>query len=83
MNLTGKAFLIFAIGGVCSGCTTTSGVVPMGQDTFVIARTEKGFKGTSANVKVEALREANQYCQSRGKVMKVIARPALKCRYQS
>ncbi len=54
---------------VLLGCTTSSGVVPMGQDTYMISRTEKGFRGSSSKVKAEALKEANEYCAGQGKVL--------------
>jgi hypothetical protein len=54
-----------------SGCTSSSDVVPMGQNTYMIARTQWGFTGP-APIKAAALKEADDYCRKRGKVMKVI-----------
>ena len=55
-----------------SGCTTSSGVVPIGQDTYMISRTEKGFIGSSGKVKAEAFKEANSYCVSQGKKFQIV-----------
>jgi len=64
--------IISLVTTLISGCTTSSGVVPTGQGIYMIARTQKGFRGSSSPVKAAALKEANKYCESRGKVMKVV-----------
>lgn len=61
------------IGLLLQACTSSSGVVKTGPDTYMISRSEKGFKGTSGAVKAAALAEANHWCQTHGKVMKVIS----------
>ena len=44
----------------------------MGKDTFMVSRqAATGFSG-SGDLKAEALREANQYCESKGKRFQVI-----------
>ena len=53
-------------------CTTSSGVVPLGQNTYMISRAEKGFRGASTSVKAAALKEANLFGTRQGKVMVVI-----------
>lgn len=53
-------------------CATSSGVVPIGQDMHMISRSHKSTRGSGAWVKGEALQEANDYCEKRGKVMKLI-----------
>lgn len=55
------------------GCTSSSGVTQTGPDTYMIARSRKGFRGDSGTVKAEALKEANKWCAQNGKVMKVIS----------
>ena len=55
-----------------AGCAVNSGVVPIGQDTFMVSRqAATGFSGLG-NLKAEAVREANQYCANQGKVLQVI-----------
>lgn len=56
---------------ILAGCTSSSGVVPAGQNTYMIARTQWGFAGTSP-IKADALKEADDYCRQRGKTMKVL-----------
>lgn len=56
---------------VLSACTSTSGVVPLGNDTFVISRSQKGFDITGSRVKVDSIKEANQYCASMGKRLEI------------
>ena len=61
--------LVFA---ASSGCAVNSGVVSIGQDTFMVSRqAPTGFHGLG-NLKAEALREANQYCATQGKVVSVV-----------
>jgi hypothetical protein len=52
-----------------TGCAT-SGVSPLGQNTYMITRHVYGFAGTSS-IKAELLQDADDYCKSRGKVLLV------------
>jgi len=55
-----------------SGCAINSGVIPMGQDTFMITRqAATGFSGLG-NLKVEAWEEANEFCIEQGKCLQVV-----------
>jgi len=55
-----------------AGCPANSGVVPMGQDTFMVSRqAATGFSG-SGTLKAEAFQEASQYCAKLGKSLQVI-----------
>ena len=54
------------------GCAINSGVVPMGQDTFMVSRqAATGFSG-SGKLKAKALQEANEFCENQGKCLQVI-----------
>ena len=45
------------------------GVVPIGQDTYMVSRqAATGFSGSGTR-KAEAFREANEFCISQGEVM--------------
>lgn len=49
-----------------------SGVVPIGPDTYMIANSEWGF--TSGDYqKAKAMKEANEFCNSHGKVALLIS----------
>ncbi len=52
-----------------SGCTS-SGVVPMGQNTYMISKSQWGFTGP-APIKAAELKEADDYCKKQGKVLRV------------
>jgi len=55
------------------GCASNSGVVPIGQDTFMVSRqAATGFSG-SGTLKAEAFQEASQFCISKGKSLQVIS----------
>ena len=57
---------------ILAGCTSTSGVVSTGPDTYMIARTQKGARGASGPVLAAAMAEAGEYCKKLGRVMKVL-----------
>jgi len=52
-----------------SGCTS-SGVVPMGQNTYMISKSVWGLTGP-APIKAAAIKEADDYCKKQGKVLRV------------
>lgn len=52
-------------------CASNPGVVPMGGNSFHVAReAATGFSGTTA-LKADALREADAYCTKKGQSMAV------------
>ncbi len=56
-----------------AGCASNSGVVQIGQDTFMVSRqAATGFSG-SGDLKAETFREANQYCASQNKSLQVVS----------
>ncbi|MFS0753479.1 hypothetical protein ABC383_02120 [Noviherbaspirillum sp. 1P10PC] len=55
-----------------AGCAANSGVIPIGQDTYMVSRqAATGFSG-SGTLKAEAFQEANQYCVSQNKMLQVV-----------
>ena len=57
---------------VGTGCASHSGVVPIGPDTFMVSRqAATGFSGMGT-LKADAFREANQYCISQNKNIRVV-----------
>jgi hypothetical protein len=55
------------------GCASNSGVVSMGQNTYMVTRqAATGFSG-SGTLKAEALEEASAYCEAHGIQLKVVA----------
>jgi hypothetical protein len=57
---------------LCVACSTTSGVVPSGKDTYFISRSEKGFDKTGSRVKAAIFKEASEFCAKSGKSIEVI-----------
>lgn len=56
-----------------AGCASNSGVMPIGQDTFMVSRqAATGFSG-SGTLKAEAFQEASQYCTNLGKSLQVVS----------
>ncbi|ESS73475.1 hypothetical protein MGMO_20c00300 [Methyloglobulus morosus KoM1] len=57
---------------ILSGCAANSGVVPMGNDTYMVSRqAASGFSGMGT-LKADAMREAYQQCEITGKRVEVI-----------
>ena len=57
---------------ILSGCASNSGVVPMGNDTYMVSRqAASGFSGMGI-LKADAMREAYQQCQLTGKRVEVV-----------
>lgn len=66
-----RKHMIIAAAVALAGCTTTSGIQPIGPDTFLLSKGQgHGFSG-SAGLKGEVVREANEFCRRTGKQMKV------------
>jgi hypothetical protein len=60
-----KYLIIFLF--VLSGCASSTGVIPMGPDSFMISK--QGASGFSSNgaMKAEAYQEANEFCAKQDK----------------
>jgi hypothetical protein len=62
-----KVITAVTILAALAGCATTSGVVPTGKDTYVIATPgAMGYAWEDAQ-KAEALQQASDYCKNLGK----------------
>jgi hypothetical protein len=61
-----KKMLIVASVSVLAGCASTTGVVPMGQGTYMVSRHDNGPAASMGSVKVAALNEAGEFCQDKG-----------------
>lgn len=68
-----KRIVLVIAGLLIAGCATSSGVLPMGQDTFLISKKAGTSFGSSTTERVEAIQEANQYCAAGGKQTEVIS----------
>lgn len=56
---------------VLAGCAANSGVVPMGDERYMVSRqAATGFSG-SGTLKADALKEANEYCKRENKSLLV------------
>ena len=64
--------LIFTILLLIS-CASHTGIVPMGKDTYMIAKQQAtGFPGLG-NMKAEIITEGNSYCQSQNKNFQMVS----------
>ena len=57
---------------ILSGCAANSGIIPMGNNTYMVSRqAATGFTGMGT-LKAEAMKEAYQQCQLSGRNVEVI-----------
>ena len=62
---------ILLLGG-CVFLPQSSGAVAVGEDEYLIARSNKGFDSTGASVKLGAIKEANAFCDQQNRVSEII-----------
>jgi hypothetical protein len=55
------------------GCASHSGVVPMGKDTFMIAKQQATGFPRLGNMKAEIIAEGSRYCASLGKDFQLVS----------
>ena len=67
-----KLFLLMIVLLVLAGCTTKSGVVSAGPDTYLVTRQAKTNLANLDNLKAGALQEATEYCLSQNKNIHVV-----------
>jgi predicted small secreted protein len=66
-------FPVIVIATILAGCaTTTTGPVAAGKNTYVISRQEGAFPSGDEQLLAEAIGEANNFCSSLNKVVKLI-----------
>lgn len=57
---------------ILGGCASNSGIVQMGNDTYMVSRqAATGFEGMGT-LKADAMREAYEQCQKSGKSVEVL-----------
>lgn len=54
------------------GCAHDAGVIPIGNGTFMISKSEWGIEHTGATVKADVLKEASMFCMRQKKELEVI-----------
>lgn len=67
-NLT--KFLIISL--ALTGCASTTGVVPAGNNTFMVAREDNGPTASLGAIKAAALKDAGTFCAGQGKTMQIV-----------
>jgi len=60
-------WILLAISLGCSACTTETGILPMGPDTFTLSVMKAPLMGGADAAEAQALTEANHYCLSHGR----------------
>jgi hypothetical protein len=68
-----KSLKYLTLVSMLAACTTTTGVIPIGKDTYMVSGTGKSPGGYSGSeVKVAAFKEAMQFCATQSKQMQVV-----------
>lgn len=60
------------LASLLAGCASTTGVVSMGSDTYMIAREDNGPAASLGRIKAAAFKEAGSFCVGQGKTMQVV-----------
>jgi len=55
-----------------SACTTTSDIVPAGQDKYMLSGGNLAIGASGAQIKTELYKKASDYCVSQGKVFEPV-----------
>lgn len=66
----GQMALMLAGVALLTGCASSSGVVPLGPDTYMLSL--GGHVAFSEHLKIDAIREGNKYCSDQGKSFRII-----------
>ncbi len=67
-----KKLSVILLLAVCA-CASHTGVVPLGKDTYMIAKQQAtGFPGLG-NIKAEIIAEGTQYCAGLGKKFQIVS----------
>lgn len=53
------------------GCASTTGVVSMGKDSYMIAREDNGPAASLGAIKAQTITEAGAFCLGKGKTLNV------------
>lgn len=70
MKIRQAAFAATVI--LLSGCATSTGVVPMGQDTHMVSRRDNGPMASLGDLKAAVLKDAKDYCAAEKKDFQVM-----------
>lgn len=58
---------------VLAGCATQTGVIPTGQDSYMILRQGTGFWTSPSTLTAAATREAGEYCANNRKSLVILS----------
>ena len=61
-----RAIIMLSVVFVSVGCATTTGIVKISEDTYMLAK-QPLLAHTAGEVKVEIYKEANAFCEKNGK----------------
>ena len=54
------------------GCASSTGVIPIGKETYSISRTDNGPAASLGEMKASAYKEAAAFCGTKGKQLQVL-----------
>jgi hypothetical protein len=63
-----NAFLMMVpLVGIFAGCTSNSGIMPIGRDTYMVSTQSHTYLTNAATLQMEAFQEATQFCKEQRK----------------
>jgi hypothetical protein len=63
-------FLIVCV--ALAGCASTTGVISVGKDTYMVAREDNGPTASLGAIKAATFKEAGAFCAGQGKTMQIV-----------
>ena len=64
--------VIFIAVLVLAGCASTTGVIPIGKDMYMISREDNGPTASLGAIKATTFKEAIGFCSSQGKAFHIV-----------
>ena len=70
--MNGGSLVAVLLAATLVGCAHDAGVIPIGNGTFMISKSEWGIEHTGATVRADVLKEAGAFCMKQQKDIEVV-----------
>jgi hypothetical protein len=70
--MKGSSLVPVLLAAVMAGCAHDAGVIPIGNGTFMISKSEWGIEHTGATVRADVLKEAGAFCMKQQRDLEVV-----------
>jgi hypothetical protein len=70
--MNGSSLVVVLLATMMVGCAHDAGIIPIGNGTFMISKSEWGIEHTGATVKADVLKEASAFCMKQQRELEVV-----------